>query len=192
MNPGHTVVRTTQPHAVALQAMARTAIAASRVWSIRELASRIATRAPARDYVRQLEAIYAWMTARWRYVMEPDEFVHGTADSMIKHVIGTKYNAPGLDPTKVDLDALPLREHGWGDCDDVSTAVAALVIAIGMKALFRIAQSNKGAHVSVVARTPRGQFISLDPVGYPEHPFGWKLPAPNVSFYNIETGQLVR
>jgi hypothetical protein len=135
--------------------------------------------------------IYQFLCHRWRYVMEPEEFVHGTARSLIAHVAGTKYNAPGEDPATVDLSAMPLREHGWGDCDDVATITAALVMAIGLPAFFRVCQGSGGAHVSVVARLPNRQGVSLDPVGYPHHPFGWAMPAPEISYYDIAAGVLV-
>ncbi len=182
-----TVIVTRQPHAVALQAMSKAAIEASRSWTFQEFARRLAARAGPRDYVGQLRQIYDFITKRWRYVMEPEEFVHGTGASAIRHVLGTKYNAPDSDPMRMDLEAMPLREHGFGDCDDVSTIVAAMVMAIGLPAFFRIAQSPKGAHVSVVARLPAGGGdVSIDPVGFPNHEFGWAMPAQNVSLVNVE------
>ena len=186
----HVIIRTTEPHRVALEAMRATALEASRTWAIRELASRIATRAGPRDYVGQLRKIYQFIIQRWRYVMEPEEFVHGSAKSMLSHVLGTKYNAPGENPEHVDLSAMPLREHGWGDCDDVATLTASLVMAIGLKAFFRVAQ-GKGAHVSVIARLPNGKGVSMDPVGHPKHGFGWVMPAPEVQHYDVQAGRMV-
>ncbi len=185
-----TVIRTGQPQAVALAVMRKTAIEASRVWSIREIAGRLAATAGPRDYVGQLRAIYNFVLKRWRYVMEPEEFVHGSAASLIRHVLGTKYNAPGEDPKRVDLSSMPTRQKGFGDCDDVSMVVAALVMAIGLKAYYRVAQSRQGAHVSVVARLPDGNMVSIDPVGHPTHEFGWAMPAQHVSLFDIEDGTM--
>lgn len=187
----HVIIRTTEPHRVALETMRATALEASRTQAIRELASRIATRAGPRDYVGQLRQIYQYIIQHWRYVMEPEEFVHGTARSMIAHVLGTKYNAPGQNPETVDLSAMPLKEFGWGDCDDVATLTASMVAAIGLKAFFRVAQGDGGAHVSVIARLPNGKGVSLDPVGHPKHPFGWVMPAPEIKHYDVEAGQMV-
>ncbi len=189
--PNHVIVRTTEPHRVTLDTMRATALEASRTWAIRELAARIATRAGPRDYVGQLRMIYQFIIHRWRYVMEPEEFIHGTARSMLAHVAGTKYNAPGEDPATVDLSAMPLKEHGWGDCDDVATLTASLVAAIGLRAYFRVGSGEAGAHVSVVARLPKGKGVSVDPVGHPKHPFGWVMKAPRVKYYDVQTGQLV-
>jgi hypothetical protein len=118
--------------------------------------------------------------------MEPDEFVHGSAASAIRHVLGTKYNAPNADPLRMDLEAMPQREKGWGDCDDVATIVAGMVLSIGLPAFFRVASSPKGAHVSVVAKLPSGESVSIDPVGHPTHKFGWAMSAPKVQLFNVE------
>ncbi len=181
-----TVIRTSDPHAVALLAMRRAALEASRSWTFRELAGRLAARAGPRDYVGQLQAIYNFVVKRWRYVMEPEEFVHGSGSSAIAHVLGTKYVAPGSDPMHVDLLNLPDGEKGWGDCDDVSTIVAGMVMAIGLQAYFRIAESPQGAHVSVVAQLPDGRRVSVDPVGHPNHKFGWSMAAQKVTLINVE------
>lgn len=187
--PRHVVVKTRDPHGDALRVMARTAVDASRTWAIREWGAKLAVRAPPRNYMGQLNAIYDGLLSRWRYVMEPDEFVHGTADSMIGHVLGVRYNAPDQDPGLVDIENTPVRQRGWGDCDDIATAVAALALGIGMQAWFRVAENPGGAHVSTLVRTPKGEIVSVDPVGHPDHPFGWALPGQRVRLFDVETGQ---
>lgn len=183
--------KTSDPHGTALQAMRRAALQAAHTWTIREFVATIASRAPPRDYVAQLRLLYNEIVHRWRYVMEPSEFVHGTGSSLLAHVLGTKYNTPpGTDPTRVRVTSMPSARKGWGDCDDVATLVAAVAIAIGMPGVFfRIAQNGKGAHVSVLVRTPRGEFISMDPVGHPDHPFNWAQPADRISLYDVQTGR---
>lgn len=184
----HRRIKTRDPHKVALAVMAKTAREAARTWTVREFAGVLAARAGPRDYVAQLRQIYDEITRRWRYVMEPDEFVHGSASSLIGHVLGTRYNAPGQDPTRVDLAKMSTNLKGWGDCDDVATAVAALAIGIGMpKVFFRISENPGGAHVSVVVETPRGERVSIDPVGHPDHNFGWAQPAQRVQLVDINT-----
>lgn len=180
------IVTTDSPHGVTLRIMAKTANDASRVWAIREFAARLAAKAEPRDYVGQLEQIYRGVLDRWRYVMEPDEFVHGTASSLIGHVLGTRYNAPGKDPTRVDIDKTSNQHKGWGDCDDIATLIASLALAIGSpRVWFRVAMSSRGAHVSTVVQTPKGKIVSVDPVGHPEHQFGWQLPAPKVRLFDV-------
>jgi hypothetical protein len=152
---------------------------------VREFAARLATQAPPRDYRAQLRAIYDGILRRWRYVQEPGEWVHSSADSLIRIVLGARYNGREHDPENADLLRLPSVQKGWGDCDDIATVVAACVIAIGMRPYFRVVLTDRGGHVSVVTRTPRGEVVSIDPVGHPEHGFGWIMPAePNqISYY---------
>lgn len=185
--PRHSVIRTSAPAPATLRIMGSAAREASDTFALREWASRLATLARPRDYVGQLHALYAGILERWRYTQEPDEWVHGSAKSLIDHVAGTKYNTPpGTDSRSVRLSAVPSTHKGWGDCDDVSTLVAAGVRALGMTPYFRVARGSIGAHVSVVARTPNGKLISIDPVGHPTHPFGWSLPAEEVELFDLE------
>lgn len=166
--------------------MAKTAREASQTFAFREWAARLATKAGPRDYVGQLRELYNGILERWRYVQEPGEWVHGSARSLIACVLGTRYNGHD-DARNLSLANIPSREKGWGDCDDVSTAVAAGVLALGMQARFRVVVRNNGGHVSVVAITPKGETVSLDPVGHPNHTFGWMLPAATdqVSYYDM-------
>lgn len=166
--------------------MAKTAREAAQTFAFREWAARLATKAEPRDYVGQLRELYKGILERWRYVQEPGEWVHGNARSLIACVLGTRYNGKE-DARDVSLASISSREKGWGDCDDVSTAVAAGVLALGMQARFRVVVRDKGGHVSVVAITPKGETVSIDPVGHPTHPFGWMLPAAadQVSYYDM-------
>lgn len=194
MTPRHVVHRFRDAHRVApftLATMGRTANEAASTWTFREWASRLATKAPPRDYVRQLGELYRGILRRWRYVAEPEEWIHGTAGSAIDHVLGAKYNRGRLckNPLRCDLEQTPATEKGWGDCDDVATVAAAGVLALGMHPFFRVVRWPGGAHVSVVARTPRRQLVSIDPVGHPEHPFGWVMRPPGgegPTYYNLE------
>jgi hypothetical protein len=182
----HLIVTTDRAGPVTLAQMGRTAREAGSTYSIREWAAKLATKAKPRDYVGQLEQIYAGILDRWRYVQEPEEWIHGSADSLIGHVLGTKYATPaGTDATRLKIHELPNRQKGWGDCDDVACLTAAGVVAIGMSPTFRVARSRTGAHVSVVARTPKGDLISLDPVGHPDHPFGWAMPADTIELWDL-------
>lgn len=170
--------------------MGRVATEASNTFPFREWAARLATKAPERDYRAQLEALYNGILERWRYVQEPDEWIHGTPKSLIRHVLGTKYNAPHADPLQTSLAKIPTKEKGWGDCDDVSTVVAAGARALGMRPFFRVARGPAGAHVSVLVRTPSGEFVSVDPVGHPKHPFGWALQTDDVRLFDLAGGSV--
>ena len=183
----HTVLRTQTPGPATLAVMGRVATAASDTWTFRKWAARLATKAPPRDYPAQLRALYAGVLERWRYVAEPEEWVHASPRSSIAHVLGVEYNTlPGTDPTRVDLERIPAAEKGWGDCDDVATVVAAGVRALGMTPFFRVSRNARSGHVSVLARTPKGELVSVDPVGHPEHGFGWAQSAPSVELWGLD------
>jgi hypothetical protein len=177
-----TTIRTGNPNALALRTMAHTAQQASREWTMQQWAGRLAARAGHRDYVGQLRELYNGILERWRYVKEPGERVPGSSRAVLGHVLGAAYNA--TDPTRVDVERTPWPNKGWGDCDDVSTLVAAGVLALGMTPYFRVIPG----HVSVIAETPRGERVSLDPVGHPEHPFGWAAPSDREQLVPVNGG----
>lgn len=168
--------------------MARTAEEAAHTFLFREWAARLATIAGERDYIGQLREVYNELRRRWRYVMEPGEWVHGSAKSLIAVVLGTKYNGQE-DARNMRLSDIPSTQKGWGDCDCIVTAAVAAIRALGMQPFFRVVKSDesgRGGHVSAVARTPRGEIVSLDLVGAPEHDFGWMMPArpENITYYD--------
>lgn len=166
--------------------MGAAARAAADTWTLRQWASRLAACAGPKDFVGQLRAVYRGVLARWRYVLEHGEQIPASARSVLGHVLGAAYNCQ--DPLRCDVELTPWRSRGWGDCDDVSTLVAAAVRALGMRPLFRVARKPGLAHVSVVAITPRGRAVDVDPVGHPDHQFGWALRGPDVrvEFFDLE------
>lgn len=167
--------------------MGRTAISASDCYSVREWAALLAAKAGPRDYKGQLEQIYNWLINNWRYVREPDEWIHGTARSLVAHVLGAKYNFPNKDPLSVDLLSKTGPHKGWGDCDDVATVVAAAARAIGHTPFFRVTfSSSGGAHVAAYVKTPAGDWVSVDPVGHPFRKFGWKHSAEKVQVFDLQ------
>jgi len=158
--------------------MGRASVEAANTFAMREWAAQAATKAPPKDYIGQLRELYDLILSRWRYVQETGEWVHAGADGILGIVLGLKYNLPeGADPKRATISRVPANQLGWGDCDDVSEVVAAGVLALGMRPLFRTVVGPRGGHVSVVAITPLGERVSLDPVGHPAHPFGWMMPA---------------
>ena len=170
-------VYTDNPLGTALAHMGKAAREASESFTLQEWANRLATLAGPRDYVGQLRQLYDGILKRWRYVMEPGERVPGTGDAVLKYTLGAKYNCS--DPQRCNVLQTNWKHKGWGDCDDVSSLTAAGVLALGMTPFWRVVQWPNGAHVSVLARTPRGQTVSVDPVGHPENPFGWQMDPPN-------------
>jgi hypothetical protein len=177
-------VHTWTPAPVTLAQMGQTATAAADTYTLREWAARLATRAKPKDYRGQLEQLYRGIIGRWKYVLEDGEWIHGTPRSLLGTVLGADYNCCPTCPTaeRCDVEKTKWRESGWGDCDDVSTLTAAGVLSLGMRPLWRVSAGSDGrAHVSVAAVTPGGEVVQLDPVGHPEHPFGWAQTGPGVS-----------
>ncbi len=179
-------IDTTDPTRTALVAMGRAAKDAAETWTMREWAGRLAAQAGPRDFVGQLRALYDGVLARWRYVQEAGEWVPGSARSVLGNVLGLAYQG-AADPTRATVVGRPVSAstRGWGDCDDVSTLIAAGVRSLGMTPYFRVTMGPTGGHVHVLAKTPRGETVSLDPVGHPAHPFGWMLPAQNAQIYDL-------
>lgn len=173
-------VRTGDPLRTALEVMGRTAREASRSWTLQEHAGRLAAQAGPRDYIGQLRAVYDDFVRRWRYTMEPGERVPGSARALLGYVLGAAYNQGTTcpDPERCDLAATSWRSLGFGDCDDAATYIAGAALALGMEPVFRVVQWPGGAHVSALVRTPRGERVSVDPVGHPEHDFGWAATPP--------------
>lgn len=183
----HTKIKTSDPQRTALLVMGDSARRASNTWTLRQWAGDLAASAPPKDYVGQLRALYDGILKRWRYVQEPDEWVPGPR-GVINNVLGARRNQGPTcpSPDRCDVARTPWKLRGWGDCDDVSTLTAAGVLALGMTPYFRVATSPGGAHVSVTARTPTGALVEVDPVGHPEHPFGWAVTGPAVRVYHVD------
>lgn len=180
------VHNTSDPQRCALRIMGRVAREASDLPNIKEWVSLlIANRAERRNDMAALKAIYDAVLGRWAYVRESDEWVPGDPERLLGYVLGVKYNTQ-RSPLTAPISSIPAKIKGWGDCDDVSTIIAALVRAAGMIPLFRVARWAGGAHVSVTAILPDGRQVSMDPVAHPEHPFGWRLKAPSVTFYDLD------
>ncbi len=173
-----------------LAVMSRTALASAGTWTIQEYAGRLAAKAEPRDYVGQLRALYDDVLRRWRYVQEPGERVPGTPRALLGYVLGADYNRGATCPDAEHCDVLRTewQNRGFGDCDDISIVIAAGALAMGMQPSWRVATYPGGAHVSVVVQTPTGARISVDPVGHPDHEFGWALQPENGSVRLYELG----
>ncbi len=189
MRPQITTVATWNPNATALATMGSAARRTADSWTMREWASRLATLAPPRDYVGQLRALYEGIIDRWRYVQENGEWVNGSPRAVLGYTLGANYNCDPKTcphPERCDVARTRWKNYGWGDCDDVATLTAAGVLAIGGTPFFRTARGPGGAHVSVTARTPAGDLVDLDPVGHPEHRFGWAVDGAGIQVEHFD------
>jgi len=184
-------IHTNAPAEVTLATLSRVAREAAREWTVRQWAGRLAAQAAPHDYRGQLRAVFQDLVQRrWRYVQEPDEYIHGTPASLLGHVLGCAYNRGPRCPDPLHCDVLGTRwrARGWGDCDDVAALVAAACMALGCRVRWRIARSPSGAHIAVQATTPAGDVVDIDPVAWPRlgrgpgrvAGFGWGLTGPGV------------
>lgn len=179
--------RTNDPNGTTLGIMGRNARESAIQWNFHEWCRRLAAKAGHRgNWQGQLEELYKGILDRWRYVMEPGEVVAGSPRALLGNVLGLSYQRPGQDPTRARIPVGPARRgtHGFGDCDDVSELVAAGALAMGMTPYFRVARGSV-THVSCLVKMPDGNTISVDPVGHPQYPFGWALPAQKVEVYDL-------
>ncbi len=146
-------------------------------------AQRLASRARPKDYLGQVHQIYNDFIKKWRYVFDPDrvEMVHVSGPSLWGEVYGANRNRKA-------------GEHGSGDCDDAAALIAGMLGAIGLKT--RIATTSPPgspqifSHVFAQTYIPKRGWITVDPVGYPKHGFGWIQPHQRIAYWNLD-GKLI-
>jgi transglutaminase-like putative cysteine protease len=123
--------------------MRRLALAAQTEWPLRRLVERVCHGLEAKDYVSELAALYYFVCRRIRYQR---------------------------DPLTVELVKTPLAtlQTGVGDCDDIATLLAAMVLLCGSEARFvTVGFKRRGpfTHVFCEALDPKTKrWVTLDPV----------------------------
>ena len=149
---------------------------------LRRWAGWAASKAPAKDYLRQAKSIYDDVVRnRWRYVKNP----HGT-----EAVVGT-----GEAAWKITLGAgAPAGARGFGDCGEITAALGAALKAAGFPVrMVTISKPNSGQlfeHIYPIADIPRVGWVAFDAVGYPVHGLGWQAPAGRKAVWST-TGKIV-
>lgn len=132
-------------------------------------AQRLASRAAPKDFLGQARQIYDDLVKRWRYVFDPTnlELVHVSGPALYGEVLGMNRRDP--------------REHGAGDCDDIAGLSLAMLSAIGLPVVIKTISPPRetGAlfsHTYGKVKIPKMGWLSFDPVGHPDHGFGWEPP----------------
>lgn len=111
-----------------------------------QTAARIVMLYPARDDVSRSQAIRAWLDSVFRFVKDP----------------------VGVELLRTPLWQLnEIQEHGavGGDCDDAAILGAAIGMAVGIPARFRVLEFRPGAgfaHVYAILTPRAGGAIDLD------------------------------
>lgn len=131
----------------------------------RMLAGQIAQEAGVarRDYTGEAAALLAWVQNNVRYVRDPD--------------------LPGVGLESVADPRVTAATTRQGDCDDLSTLLAALAASIGFQYAFvtvgdDAGKPNEFRHVYVTIYVPGKGWFAADPSF--EQPLGWEPDRKNV------------
>ncbi len=153
---------------------------------IRNYAADTAARAKPKDYLGQVRHLYDDFIKRWRYVRDPHGLETVTTDpaAVYRLVMGFDGGVGG-------------GGKGAGDCDDAAVAMGSLLKAIGMpvRIVTTAPVGHPGklfTHVFVQAKVPGlVGWLTVDPVGHPNHGFGWITPHSRIAFWDT-SGRLLR
>lgn len=156
----------------------------SRYLPIRNYAAGLATKAPPKNYLGQVKEIYDDITKRWRYVNDP---------------FGTElltFGPKALATLVLGLDDFGVGHgYGAGDCDCVTAATGACLMSIGRPTRITVtaprnaSPGNFFSHVFCQCLVPKIGWVTVDPVLYPDKPFGAITEHSRIAYYNL-SGQL--
>lgn len=124
-----------------LKAMRKAALDARRDLTVRGLVEKICENVAQGDYAGEVLAIYYWVCRNIRYMRDP----------------------PGVEMVKIPRKLLETRA---GDCDDIATLLASMLMLAGNTVRFAVAgftPHESYGHVYVEVVTPHG-VIAVDPV----------------------------
>ena len=131
-------------------------------------AREITANVPSKDYVAEAKAVFDWVRANIKYRMDPH--------TPPEHESDENYIA--------DMVSVPSRtlSDGQGDCDDHSTLICSLAMALGKQCAFRTVNADKvrpdqASHVYPLWGLPDGRLIPMDTTSLSK-PFGWEPKAP--------------
>ena len=151
---------------------------ASTYQPLRLHAAQLATRAPRKNYRKQLEEIYNDFLSRWRYVRDPFELeTVATTGPAVWGIVAGNWNA--------DPDG-----YGHGDCDDATVYLGAAARAIGFPVrIVTMAKAGQPtddhSHVYPEAQIPGIGWTPLDAVAHPA-PMGSAPPASSRIIWDLE------
>jgi hypothetical protein len=148
---------------------------------LRNHAAALAATAPPKDYLRQVKAIYDDAIKRWRYVKDP---VHRELLAYDPHAIWQLVLAG--DGVGVG------RGMGAGDCDDITAAIGAELVSIGMPVRIGVSAppgmpaGRMFGHVFAQTKIPGLGWLTVDPVLHPHKQFGAQPSASRMGFFDLE------
>jgi len=147
---------------------------------IYKLAREIIKDTPEGDHLAEIVAIFNWVKASTRWTRD---IVKVTEKGEVEGVETLTY------PT------ILLKElHGEGDCDCISTLLAALLGSIGIEWRFKVIKKHGDedfSHVYVIAKTD-GKWIPLDAsvASIEDKPAGWEYKNPKEALIYPKLGEL--
>jgi hypothetical protein len=153
---------------------------------IRNHAAALATTARPKDYLGQAKAIFDDVIKRWVYVRDPvgNELLTFGPEALAKYVL--------------NLDGVGVGGgKGAGDCDCITAAMGALFQSIGFQTRIAVTappNSRPGpmfAHVFLQITIPKRGWVTVDPVVYPRHGFGFTPEHSRIAFFSTNTGKLL-
>lgn len=148
---------------------------------IRNHAAAVATTAGPKDFLGQLEAIYNDFIKRWRYVKDPasKELVTSSPQAIWRLTMAGDGVGVGLG-------------KGAGDCDCATTALGAMLEAIGFKTRLGTTADLKAppgklfGHVFIQAQVPGAGWVTVDPVLHPKRAFGSTTPHARMAWWDLD------
>jgi len=148
---------------------------------IRNHAAAVASTAPPKNFLGQLQAVYSDFTKRWRYVKDPvsKELLTSSPEAIWRLTMGGDGIGVGAG-------------YGAGDCDCVTTALGAVVESIGFKTRLGTTAPRRSApgklfgHVFIQAYVPKFGWITLDPVLHPKKRFGAVADHSRIAFWDLD------
>lgn len=147
---------------------------------IRNHAAAIATTAPPKDFIGQLNAIYNDFTDRWRYVKDPASRELLTASPEAIWRLTMAGDGVGVGKGK-----------GAGDCDCAAVALGAQFEAIGFPVRLgtTVKDQRPGklfGHVFIQAHVPGRGWVTVDPVLYPKNRFGSVARHTRIGWWDLD------
>lgn len=152
---------------------------------IRMHAAALATRAGPKDYLGQVKEVYDDATRRWRYVNDPfgAELLTYGPEAMARYVLALDNRGVGLG-------------RGAGDCDCIAAAIGAELMSIGRPIRLGLTAppmslpGRRFSHVFSQAYVPKVGWVTVDPVLYPDQPFGAVTRHSRIAVFNL-SGKLL-
>lgn len=152
---------------------------------IRNHAAAVATTAGPKDFIGQLRAVYLDFIRRWRYVRDPARKELLTASPEAIWRLTMAGDGVGVG-----------RGRGAGDCDCATTALGAMLEAIGFRTrLGTTADRNASpgrlfGHVFIQAQVPGRGWVTIDPVLHPRRPFGATANNSRIAWWDLDGNML--